>query len=181
MGRGHEWIDGAAIVGPPPGGPIVRTALLILRGLVAVALPGPQPSRDGNRRHPRAKGWRAMALIALIPSAWGQYSYSPYNPDEQGHNVRYFGSAKDNRGALIPGVMILLYSRQGSFIFVTDDQGRFHDNLPFAKPPDDATVKCVKTGFEVVQIIRRPGPTGEPRPTVQVDCVLRPAKSGQEK
>jgi hypothetical protein len=119
-------------------------------------------------------------LVTVLPSAQAQYSYAPTNADEQGvkaHYIRYFGSAKDDKGALLPGAMILLYTSGGSYVFVTDDQGRFSSDLPYTSFPENATLKCVKAGFDLVRLSQRPGPQSAPRPTMQVDCTFR-QKSG---
>jgi hypothetical protein len=118
-----------------------------------------------------------MAMLTVFPAARAQYAYSPTNPDELAHHVRYFGSAKDEKGRLLPGALILLYTSGGSFTFVTDEQGRFSSDLPFNTLPENATLKCAKAGFEPVRLSQRPGPPSAPRPTMQVDCVFR-QKSG---
>jgi hypothetical protein len=118
-----------------------------------------------------------MAVLTVLPAASAQYAYSPTNPDELAHHVRYFGSAKDDKGALLSGALILLYTSSGSFTFVTDEQGRFSSDLPFNTLPENATLKCAKAGFESVRLSQRPGPPSAPRPTMQVDCVFR-RKSG---
>jgi hypothetical protein len=110
--------------------------------------------------------------LLLTSSAFAQYNYDPAAADEQQPGIRYFGSAKDDRGSLLPGVSILIDSRQAAYVFVTDEQGRFHGNLPLDLGPDLVTPKCFKVGFQLVRVNKRPGPQG-PKPTVQVDCVLR--------
>ncbi len=134
-------------------------------------------------RNPTARPlvWQlaASALLAtlLLSSASAQYNYDPGNADEQVPGIRYFGSAKDDQGSLLSGVSILIDSPQAAFVFITDDQGRFHGNLPLDLGPDKVAPKCFKAGFQLVRMNKRPGPQG-PKPTVQVDCVLRPASSG---
>lgn len=112
-------------------------------------------------------------LLAIAP-VHAQYNYDPAAADEQLPGIRYFGSAKDERGSLLPGVSILIDSPQAAFVFVTDDLGRFHGNLPLDLGADKVAPKCFKVGFELIRVNKRPGPQG-PKPTVQVDCVLRPA------
>jgi hypothetical protein len=112
-------------------------------------------------------------LLAIAPVR-AQYNYDPAAADEQLPGIRYFGSAKDERGSLLPGVSILIDSPQAAFVFVTDDLGRFHGNLPLDLGADKVAPKCFKVGFELLRVNKRPGPQG-PKPTVQVDCVLRPA------
>lgn len=114
-----------------------------------------------------------VCASAWISLAHAQYTYNPANADE-GPGIRYFGSAKDDKGALLPGVSVLLSTPQLSFLVVTDDQGRFRVNLPLDMRPENVTAKCFKAGLQVVQTSKRPGPTG-PKTTVQVDCVLRAA------
>jgi hypothetical protein len=122
-------------------------------------------------------GCMLTAALILIPSARAQYTYDPAAADEQIPGIRYFGSAKDDNGSLMPGVTILLDGGQSSFIFVTDEQGRFHGTLPLDAVASRISPKCWKSGFEFLRATKRPGPEA-PKPTVQVDCVLRPAKSG---
>jgi hypothetical protein len=111
------------------------------------------------------------AASAVISLACAQYVYNPAAADEA-PGIRYFGAAKDDRGALLPGVSILLSSQQLSFLLVTDAQGRFRVNLPLDMRPESVTPKCFKVGFQLVQMRKRLGPSG-PKVTVQVDCVLR--------
>jgi len=121
----------------------------------------------------RVTAMSLAALMVAIPIR-AQYTYDPAAPDEQLPGIRYFGSAKDDRGSLLPGVSVLIDSPQAAYVFVTDEQGRFHGNLPFALTPDKVAPRCFKVGFELVRVNKRPGPQG-PKPTVQVDCVLRAA------
>ena len=123
-------------------------------------------------------GRMAAGLLAVTVLPWvaaAQYVYNPANADE-GPGIRYFGSAKDDKGALMPGVSVQLASPQLSFLLVTDAEGRFRINLPLDMRADTVTPKCFKAGFELVQINKRPGPSG-PRLTVQVDCVLRASRA----
>ena len=114
-----------------------------------------------------------VAAVMTASAAIAQYAYDPSNADEQGPSgIRYFGSAKDNHGVLLPGATIELSSYQSNFVFTTDEQGRFRAKLPPESGPDKVVTKCWKAGFEVVQVTKRLGPTGV-EPTVQIDCVLR--------
>jgi hypothetical protein len=106
-------------------------------------------------------------------SASAQYVYDPANADEQISGIRYFGSAKDDKGSLMGGVTVQLSTAHVDFVTVTDDQGRFRTTLPLEMVSALVTPKCFKAGFQPVRVIKRPG-TG-PRPTVQVDCVLHRA------
>jgi hypothetical protein len=116
------------------------------------------------------------AYFVVASAASAQYVYNPANADE-GPGIRYFGSAKDDKGALLPGVSILISNEQLSFLLVTDDQGRFRANLPLGMRPEAVTPKCFKVGYQLVQMNRRLGPAG-PKVTVQVDCIMRIAHSG---
>jgi hypothetical protein len=112
-----------------------------------------------------------------VPGVAGaQYVYNPAAADE-GPGIRYFGSAKDDKGALLAGVSVQLTSQQLSFLLVTDAEGRFRVNLPLDMRAELVTPKCFKKGFELVQVNKRPGPVG-PKLTVQVDCVLRANPAG---
>jgi hypothetical protein len=113
----------------------------------------------------------AIALL-VISSVSAQYTFDPSAADEQGNGIKYFGSAKDDKGSLIPGVTVLLSSGQNSFVFVTDDTGRFRGLLPVDTAPKTVSAKCAKSGFEFVKAIKRLG-LDAPKPYVQVDCVIR--------
>jgi len=142
-------------------------------------------------RRLQGKGWiglrerliilrlRAIGLLAMyiiVTSASAQYIYNPANADE-GPGIRYFGSAKDDKGALLPGVSVLISNDQLSFLLVTDEQGRFRANLPLDMRPETVAPKCFKVGYQILQMSKRLGPTG-PKVTVQVDCILRTRRSG---
>jgi hypothetical protein len=115
-----------------------------------------------------------FGALAVVPSASAQYTYNPANADEQGNTIRLFGSAKDDKGALLPGVTILLDATSLSYVAVTDEQGRFRVALPKETwAPEKVAPSCFKQGFVLVRVTKRPG-TG-PKPTMQVDCVLRRA------
>lgn len=111
----------------------------------------------------------AIAALLLAPPALAQYTFDPNNADEQGPGIKYFGSAKDERGALIPGASILVAH---SFVLVTDDQGRFRGNIDEGFTADKTPVGCSKPGYSFVRAVKRPGPAGGAKKTVQVDCVL---------
>jgi hypothetical protein len=112
------------------------------------------------------------ALFATAP-ALAQYSFDPNNADEQAPGVKYFGSAKDDRGALLPGVTVLVAH---AFAMVTDDQGRYRGNLPYGAVDDSSPIGCAKPGYTEIRMSKRPGPPGGVKETVQVDCVLRKDK-----
>lgn len=134
------------------------------------------PKDSGRRRRGSliaAYGLMAASLFISIASA--QYLYNPASADE-GPGIRYFGSAKDDNGALLPDVTVNIASPKGSYFLVTDDQGRFRVTVPLGTVTETVTLKCFKQGFELVRTTKRPGPTG-PRKSVQVDCVLRGASS----
>ncbi len=122
--------------------------------------------------------WLATRCCITASLLWfsfapAQYVYNPAAADEA-PGIRYFGSAKDDKGALLSGVSISLEHEMLSFLFVTDDAGRFRQNVPLDMISDAVTVKCFKAGFQLIRINKRPGPNG-PKQTVQVDCVLRAA------
>jgi hypothetical protein len=111
--------------------------------------------------------------LAMVPAALAQYSYDPTAADETGPGIKYFGSAKDDKGALMQGVTVFIEGDSADYVFVTDDQGRFRGKLPPGTLPEKVMAKCFKFGFQTIAVNKRPGPQG-PKPTVQVDCVLRP-------
>lgn len=135
---------------------------------------------DRNRakhRHPRLAKLLGLIALSLTSPASSQYSYDPSAADEQVPAVRYFGSAKDDKGVLLPGVSIQLNSLEAVYVFVTDEQGRFRANLPLKTLTQKVAAKCYGVGFQFVRVSKRPGPRG-PRPTVQLDCILRRTASG---
>jgi len=122
--------------------------------------------------------WAACALLAGSIAMAQVYSFDPANADEQGPpGIRYFGAAKDEKGALVSGATIVLESGNASFMFVTDEQGRYRGNLPLESAAGKVDANCSKRGFTFVRVIKRPGPEGV-KPTVQVDCVLRRVTQG---
>jgi hypothetical protein len=130
-------------------------------------------------KHRRAALAQLIGSFALVlgATASAQYTYDPAADDERVPSIRYYGSAKDDKGSLLPGVSIEIDSPDSVYVFVTDEQGRFHANLPLGTVAEKVTAKCFRTGLQQVRVTKRPGPRG-PRPTVQVDCVLRRMTSG---
>ncbi len=143
----------------------------------------PPPSRHPRVRHAGLAAGATRGLLAAcaallgVAPALAQYAYDPSNPDEQGPGIRYFGSAKDEKGSLLQGVTVLIDSDETAYVFVTDDQGRFRGKVPLNMVAGKITAECSKPGFQVVRVTKRAGPTA-PNPTVQVDCVLRAASAG---
>jgi hypothetical protein len=132
--------------------------------------------RNLQSARPRRAGRGVVcALGALVmASASAQYAL---DWEEEAHDgrelgIRYFGSAKDEKGVLIPNVTFLLESKDASFVFVSDAEGRFRGTLPKDIPTSSVTPKCSKPGLEQVRVNKRPGPRAA-QATVEVDCVLR--------
>jgi hypothetical protein len=122
--------------------------------------------------------WGAHAPVLLValgatllPTAIAQYVSDPSSEDEK-DSIRYFGSAKDASGAVLPAATILITHKSSSFVFVTDEAGRFRGHLPLQAVAGQVSVKCFKADFEPVRLTKRAGPAGA-RPSVQVDCILR--------
>jgi hypothetical protein len=121
----------------------------------------------------RAAGFIGGVACIAMSGASAQYRFDPSAADEQdGPSIRYFGSAKDDKGTLLPGVSVQIDGPDAVFVFVTDEEGRFHANLPLDMVAEKVTSKCFRAGLQQLRITTRPGPKG-PKPTVQVDCVLR--------
>jgi hypothetical protein len=108
--------------------------------------------------------------------ATAQYQFNPNNADEQMPGIRYFGSAKDEHGSLVPGVVVRLDTPKLEYVLFTDAQGRFHMMLDVSVTADVVSASCSKPGFQLVRVTKRNG-IG-PRPSVQVDCVMRRAAAG---
>ena len=113
-----------------------------------------------------------------MAGGYTQYLFDPANADEQISGIRYFGSAKDEKGVLIAGVTIFIqYGSDNSFVFVTNEQGRFRGHLPATLlEAEKISSKCSKPGYQFVKVMTRPG-MNAPKPYVQLDCVLRLADS----
>lgn len=129
--------------------------------------------RKRTRHRSAALSIACCSIIAVLSSSTArtQYSFNPANADEQMPGIRYFGSAKDEKGALVSGAVIRLEAAKVEYVLLTDDQGRFHQMLQVDAVPENVSATCSKSGYAVVRIVKRKG-TG-PRPSVQVDCVLR--------
>jgi hypothetical protein len=115
--------------------------------------------------------WCLIATSITNPIAFAQYLYNPASADEA-PGIKYFGSAKDAKGALMPDVSIQISSGHLTYVLVTDEQGRFRENVALDWVPEKVTIKCFKEGYQLVSLNKRPGPSA-PKQTVQVDCVLR--------
>ena len=111
----------------------------------------------------------AIAGLLFVSSASAQYSFDPSNADEQSGGIKYFGSAKDDQGALLSGVTILV-GRE--LVLVTDAQGRYRGSVDPQYTPDVTTLGCSKPGYQFVSMIKRPGPAGAAQQTVEANCVL---------
>jgi hypothetical protein len=115
----------------------------------------------------------ALVALALLLATAGpvmaQYVFDPNADDEQGPGAKFFGSAKDQRGALLPGVTITIAH---AYTLVTDAQGRFRGIVNVSGV---STVGCSKPGYELLRVNKRPGPKGV-RETVQIDCVFKSAR-----
>lgn len=133
-----------------------------------------------GRRLRQTRG-ATIALTCLITSSIAnsivsaQYVYDPAAADE-GPGIKYFGSAKDTNGALLPDVSIQILGNNSTFVSVTDSQGRFRENVTLDMVPDKVRLKCFKEGYQLVRLNKRIGPSA-PKQTVQVDCVLRATSS----
>jgi hypothetical protein len=116
-----------------------------------------------------------VGLASLMPlsSASAQYSFNPNNADENGPGIKYFGSAKDDQGALLPGVTMVIAH---AYTLVTDDQGRYRGNIDEMYTVENTPVGCSKPGYEFVRVVKRNGPTNGAKKTIQADCVLHKIK-----
>lgn len=123
--------------------------------------------------------YRALVVAALLCGGSASAQYTADGPEDRRDavGVRYFGSAKDERGAYVADTSFLFETAQASFVFVTDATGRFRGMLPLDTASKPVAAKCWKAGFETVRINRRPG-SKSGRVTQQFDCVLRPSASG---
>lgn len=131
---------------------------------------------DGMAQLRRRVGRGVVLLVAALcwssPVALAQYTFDPANEDEQGEHIRYFGAVKDEEGSLVKDATIVITHKSSSFVFVTDNLGRFRGQLPLDAVAGKVAVKCFKAGFEPVRVSKRAGSSGKKR-SVQLDCVLR--------
>jgi hypothetical protein len=120
------------------------------------------------------RNFAILALICACPYslALAQYTYDPSNLDEQGPGIKYFGSVKDDRGALLKGAVVVIAKQ---YMVATDNQGRFRQNLPQDLPGENVDATCSLPGYQPVRVLKRRGPNG-PKKLVQVDCVMRKLK-----
>jgi len=130
------------------------------------------PNSNRTGRLLRMSAVSGCVACVVISAASAQYTFDPAAADEQGPSIRYFGAAKDDKGTLLAGVSVQIDSADSEYVFVTDEQGRFHANLPLDMVPEKTKSKCFKVGYQQLRVTTRPGPKGA-KPTVQVDCVLR--------
>jgi hypothetical protein len=114
-----------------------------------------------------------LAVLLPLSPASAQYSFNPNNADEQGPGIKYFGSAKDDQGALLPGVTMVIAH---AYTLVTDETGRYRGNIDEMYTIENTPVGCSKPGYEFVRVDKRPGPTNGAKKTIQADCVLRKVK-----
>lgn len=114
-----------------------------------------------------------MLACACCAPALAQYAYDPSAADELGKPGNlYFGSARDERGARVADVTIILETSQMNYTLVTDEQGGFRARLPLDVLPDGVKASCSRPGYVVVRVSKRLGPNRGKSP-VQVDCLLR--------
>lgn len=119
------------------------------------------------------KGVLAAAGLLVMASSSAQYVFDSLAEDDHDEGgIRYFGSAKDQKGKLVAGASIVVVDPQAAFIFVTNDEGRFRGRLPAGTDTSQVQLKCSKAGYQQVRVTKRPGPANA-EPTVQVDCLLR--------
>jgi hypothetical protein len=111
----------------------------------------------------------ALALVLATP-ALAQYAFDPNAADEQGPGIKFFGSAKDENGALIPGVSIFVTKAN---VFFTDKQGRYRGNVDLGPDTAKAPIECTKVGYELVRVNKRPGPSNMKKQTIEANCVMR--------
>lgn len=113
-------------------------------------------------------------VLAGASQVQAQYTFNPSAEHEQGPGIRYFGSAKDSTGDLMSEVTVLLAVGTSTFVFFTDEQGRFRGKLPVDATREKVTARCSKPGYTYISSTKRPGVDAGVQ-SVQVDCVLRVA------
>jgi hypothetical protein len=114
----------------------------------------------------------AAAVLGISTADAGGYGYDPASTYKDGPGNIYFGVARNASGNYVPGVTVILETRDVNFVLYTDDTGRFRTKLPLNVNPGDVTAHCSRNGYRAVKVIKRTPPAGRPSP-VQVDCVLQ--------
>lgn len=121
-----------------------------------------------------AQALLGVGVALLMSTASAQYAFESVDQDEL-DGVRYFGSAKDEKGALLSDVTFRIESDRAAFMFISDAEGRFRGMLPIDIPLKSVTPACFKEGHEAVRVTKRPGPKTAKHSSVQVDCIMRKA------
>ncbi len=121
--------------------------------------------------HRNAWAGAAAALIGWGSPAFAQYSMDSAPALAPGQ-IRYFGAAKDERGRVLRDVTFSLQSGPITFVYVTDHDGRFRGALPTEVPVARIQARCMKAGYQVIRVSKRPG-VASGRRFVQLDCLLR--------
>ena len=136
-------------------------------------------SRPVELRPRRSTGLRAflpLLTVALTGIASGQmYAFDPRNPPSNAAANIYFGSTKDNGGNFLAGVTVRLEVGSVTYVYVTDDAGRFKMELAKEVQPGQVKFTCAKPGYVQLRASKRGPPSHAPSP-IQADCVLE-AKS----
>lgn len=114
-----------------------------------------------------------LALAPAIP-AFAQYTLDMTEEAGKAPHIRYFGSAKDDKGKQLGDVTVLLVRESSSYVFVTNAGGRFSGALPVSMRLSMVTPKCIKSGFQTVRIAKRTATVGK-KSSAQVDCIMRRA------
>ena len=117
---------------------------------------------------------RSVAILLGCASglALAQYTYDPSAADELDKpGILYFGSARDERGAYVADVLVVLENIQTNYTLVTDVRGRFRAKLPPGSTLASVRASCSKPGYRLLRINKRASPAG-PEATVQIDCLL---------
>lgn len=113
-----------------------------------------------------------MTLAFVSGPAAAQYELDLSRGAEIGPHIRYFGSTKDDRGRRIVDVSLVLDSAMASFVVLSDGSGRFSSALPLNMRPKLVTPRCVRPGYRMVRVTKRPG-SFRGQDFVQIDCVMR--------
>ena len=75
------------------------------------------------RRRIALRSFFGVGLLLLLSSASAQYAFNTPGDDHEENSIHYFGSAKDDKGALLADVTFRLDAKTASFVFVTDAEG----------------------------------------------------------
>jgi hypothetical protein len=113
-----------------------------------------------------------LASTALWAGGSGFGDDDDHGEDE---GPSYFGFVKDTGGNTIPDAKVTVAVKdRGGVVTRTDALGAY--KVPgFGKEVDPTTVEisCAKEGYKQVRVLRRGGPSDDPKIPIETECTLQ--------